>query len=211
MNPPAPGSREYSIWKGRKSLRMFEQDGLERWTHVHPLVPLFLWGPVSLLAFYGSLRIPQLSAGKLIQWMAVGLFVWTLTEYLLHRFLFHWHPRGKGGERFHFLMHGVHHEDPNDPTRLVMPWVGSLSFALLLIPSFRWMLGPFAFLPFLTGFLWGYLSYEYTHYTIHHFSPRTPWGKMLKDNHLKHHFVDSHSRWGVSSPLWDWVLRTQGK
>lgn len=46
----------------------------------------------------------------------LGVFVWTLAEYLLHRFLFHsedyWLPKHRYIFPMHFLMHGIHHAFP---------------------------------------------------------------------------------------------------
>jgi sterol desaturase/sphingolipid hydroxylase (fatty acid hydroxylase superfamily) len=190
---------------------MFGPEWMERLSHVHPLVPLSVWGPVSILTLAASFRIASLGVGQIFLWIVAGLLVWTLVEYALHRYVFHWRPQFLGGERLHFILHGVHHEDPSDPTRLVMPLAGSVTLAAILIPLFWLVLGPDAVFPYLTGFLWGYLAYDYTHYALHHFKPRTAWGRMLKDHHMKHHFVEHESRWGVSSPLWDYVFRTTGK
>ena len=47
---------------------------------------------------------------------ALGIFMWTLEEYLLHRFVFHaeeyWLPNSKYAAPFHFLAHGIHHSFP---------------------------------------------------------------------------------------------------
>ena len=57
---------------------------------------------------------------------AVAVFVggyglWTLTEYWIHRSVFHLEPKSRLGGRLHWIFHGVHHDHPNDPRRLVMP------------------------------------------------------------------------------------------
>ncbi|MCM2322727.1 MAG: sterol desaturase family protein, partial [Oligoflexia bacterium] len=49
---------------------------------------------------------------------------------------------------------------------------------------------------------------DYTHFAVHHFTPRTRYGKMLKQHHMLHHYVDPEARWGVSSPFWDYVFGT---
>jgi sterol desaturase/sphingolipid hydroxylase (fatty acid hydroxylase superfamily) len=63
-------------------------------------------------------------------------------------------------------------------------------------------------LPFFGFFLVGYLCYDYTHYYVHHFIPRTRWGKMIKAAHMNHHYVSPDARFGVSSPLWDYIFGT---
>jgi sterol desaturase/sphingolipid hydroxylase (fatty acid hydroxylase superfamily) len=54
----------------------------------------------------------------------------------------------------------------------------------------------------------GYLCYDYIHFATHHFRPRTRVGKFLKQHHMLHHFAEHGSRWGVSSPMWDYVFGT---
>ena len=50
-----------------------------------------------------------------------GYALWTLFEYWLHRIVFHFEPEDGIGARLHWIIHGVHHDHPNDPLRLVMP------------------------------------------------------------------------------------------
>ncbi len=57
----------------------------------------------------------------------------------------------------------------------------------------------------------GYLIYDITHYATHHFTMRRGIFKFLKRYHLKHHYKTPDLRYGVSSPLWDWVFGTMPK
>ena len=59
----------------------------------------------------------------------VGVLVWTLLEYIIHRYVFHYEPKSRLGKQFHFIVHGVHHDYPNDARRLVMPPSISLPLA----------------------------------------------------------------------------------
>ena len=51
----------------------------------------------------------------------LGVLLWTLLEYLIHRYIFHYEPKTGVGKRLHYIIHGVHHDYPNDGKRLVMP------------------------------------------------------------------------------------------
>ena len=62
----------------------------------------------------------------------------------------------------------------------------------------------------MAGFLAGYLVYDLTHYAQHHFPMRSGYAKYIKRYHMQHHYKDPDTRFGVSSPIWDWVFRTQG-
>ena len=78
---------------------------------------------------------------------------WTLTEYWLHRIVFHFEPEDGIGARLHWIIHGVHHDHPNDPMRLVMPPSLSVPLAALFVYGFYLVLGSPTFLPFGAGFL----------------------------------------------------------
>jgi sterol desaturase/sphingolipid hydroxylase (fatty acid hydroxylase superfamily) len=109
----------------------------------------------------------------------------------------------------HFIMHGVHHDHPNDPLRLVMPPALSIPLAALFLLGFLAIFGEAAGFPLFAGFILGYLVYDYTHYHVHHHVPRTAGGKRLREQHMRHHFQDHRFGYGVSSPLWDFVFRTK--
>jgi sterol desaturase/sphingolipid hydroxylase (fatty acid hydroxylase superfamily) len=185
---------------------MFNSPWLDRFTRVHPAVPVLLFLPaiVALFAF---------GAGRAGFWNSVGLFaggyaVWTLTEYWLHRVVFHFEPEGGIGARLHWMIHGVHHDHPNDPLRLVMPPSASVPLALLFAGVFWLVLGGQWFMPFLSGFLAGYLIYDMIHYHVHHHRPRTRVGRRLRELHMRHHFQDDERGFGVSAPYWDHVFGT---
>ena len=194
--------------KAYKSIRVFRSPILERLTHVHPLTPLVLWTPIVLLLLWRSLVIDELKVIPVFSLSFIGFFLWSLTEYAVHRFIFHLEGQSTLGRRIHYLIHGIHHADPMDPTRLVMPPVMSLSLGFIFYFGFRFILGPVWVQPFFAFFLIGYLCYDYIHFAVHHFNPRTRVGKALKQSHMQHHYVDPNSRWGVSSPFWDFVFGT---
>lgn len=192
--------------KHTKSIRLFENEFLEKLTHVHPITPLIMWTPVVSFCIYHSLTRLNLSLSTVAIIGIVAVLSWSLFEYVMHRYIFHLEGNNRFTKRLLYLIHGIHHDDPHDPTRLVMPPVpgiilGSLVFGLLWL-----LLGPVYVYPFFAFFIVGYLIYDYTHYAIHHFRPRTVVGKYIKKYHYTHHFADPESKWGVSSPLWDYIL-----
>ena len=203
---PVPTRRSELL---RASPRMFESDLLDRFSRVHPVVPLVVFVPI--IAALTVLGAQKLAAGPLVGWFAGGVLFWTLAEYWLHRLVFHFEPDHPIGRRMHFIIHGVHHDHPNDPLRLVMPPSASLPLAALFLGLFWLVLGDGAWLPFGAGFLLGYLVYDMTHYHVHHHKPRTAFGKKLRAAHMRHHFQDHDTAFGVSSPLWDHVFGTAPK
>jgi dihydroceramide fatty acyl 2-hydroxylase len=188
---------------------MFESDRLDRFTRVHPVVPVLIFAPAILaLAVLG---LENRGAGEGLLWVAGGYAFWTLTEYWLHRVVFHFEPEHPIGRRLHWMIHGVHHDHPNDPLRLVMPPSASLPLAALFLALFWLVLGSGRWEVFGAGFLAGYLAYDMLHYHVHHHKPRTAVGRKLRELHMRHHFQDDERGFGVSAPYWDYVFGTAPK
>ena len=104
-----------------ESARLFKSDFLELFTHVHWSVPIIVYLPVVFFFLYRTSENPLVSLSSGIALFVFGLFFWTLTEYLLHRYIFHFEAKSAIGKRIHFLTHGVHHDYPSDSKRLSCP------------------------------------------------------------------------------------------
>jgi len=209
----------YPISHDPEPIRLFKSNFLEFFTHISPVTVVIIWLPVAgyflgraIAASQGSPAFPWHIPGG----FALGLFLWTLAEYLLHRFVFHYEPRGAFQERVVFLFHGIHHAQPQCKTRLVMPPVVSIPLAVVFYGLFHLIAGRLLGLPawadpLASGFTIGYLMYDLTHYATHHFAMRSGVLKFLKRYHMQHHYKTPDQRFGVSSPLWDWVFGTLPK
>ncbi|HYM56716.1 MAG TPA: sterol desaturase family protein [Solirubrobacteraceae bacterium] len=185
----------------KSSPPMFASPLLDRFTRVHPAVPAILYGPVIALLFVGGAQ--NLGLARALGLAAGGYAVWTLTEYWLHRAVFHYEPEQGLGARLHWMLHGIHHDHPNDPRRLVMPPSASVPLALAFFAVFWLSLGGLDAPPFGAGFLGGYLAYDMIHFHVHHHRPRTRVGRRLRELHMRHHFQDDARGFGVSAPYWD--------
>jgi dihydroceramide fatty acyl 2-hydroxylase len=185
---------------------MFKSGLLDRFTRVHHLVPLVLFGPA--IAILLGLGVERLGILETLAFAVGGYAFWTLTEYWMHRIVFHFEPEEGIGARLHWMIHGVHHDHPNDPLRLVMPPSVSVPLAILFYLLFVLVLGGDRATAFGGGFLAGYLLYDMIHYHVHHHVPRTRLGRMLRELHMRHHFQDDEKGFGISAPYWDWVFRT---
>ncbi len=186
---------------------LFENRVLNFFSRVHPAVAAAIFIPIIGLMYYlaidgGTAVLPVIGL------TLAGLLIWTLSEYWLHRLLFHWHPKFRGGDQLNFIIHGVHHDHPNDRMRLVMPPAVSLPLAAIFFAAFILIFGTPAGFVIFAGFIFGYLFYDYTHYYVHHFVPKTRVGKKLREHHMRHHFQDHRYAYGVSTPMWDHVFRT---
>ncbi|MET0762741.1 MAG: sterol desaturase family protein [Thermoleophilaceae bacterium] len=191
----------------KSSPRMFDSDILDRLSRVHPTIPPLIFGPAIIALFVIGAR-GEPTTLQVVGLVVAGYLFWTLTEYWLHRLIFHFEPEEGIGARFHWIIHGVHHDHPNDPLRLVMPPSVSVPLSALFYLAFYLVLGDTYALAFGAGFLGGYLLYDMTHYHLHHHKPRTRAGKRLRQLHMRHHFQDDTRGFGISAPFWDYVFRT---
>ncbi len=206
------------ISNDEEPIRLFKSDFLEFFTHIHPAVVLLVWTPVVIYflasAIWRAAQPGSEGPGYIPLGFLAGLFLWTLAEYTLHRFVFHFRPRTPFQGRVIYLVHGIHHHQPRCKVRLVMPPVVSIPLAALFYAAYWLILGlglghPAWIAPVFAGFLTGYLTYDMLHYATHHIAMRTGILKYLKRYHLRHHYKTPDRRFGVTSPLWDLVFRTK--
>jgi sterol desaturase/sphingolipid hydroxylase (fatty acid hydroxylase superfamily) len=188
-----------------ETIPLFKNPLLEYFSHIHPVTPLITFIPIAALTVYFSV------VGVSLLWTLVlvvaGIAAWSLTEYVLHRWVFHYHPKSVWGKEIHFLVHGIHHDYPRDSTRLVMPLLVSIPLAALFYGAFLLAFGALANGLF-CGFIIGYMAYDSIHYATHHLPMKSRFGRFLKTYHMRHHYQDSDTAYGVSNPMWDYVIGT---
>src|ERR671938_136534 len=129
----------------RASPPLLPVQSLDRLTRVHHLVPVIIYVPA--IAVLLGFAFSRSSVAAVIGLVAAGYVLWTLAEYWIHRVVFHFEPEGGWGAKLHFLIHGVHHEHPNDPLRLVMPPLASIPLAAAFCLLYRWIFGPVLRMP----------------------------------------------------------------
>jgi dihydroceramide fatty acyl 2-hydroxylase len=185
---------------------MFESRLLDRFTRVHPVVPVLIYAPV--IGAMLVLAVTRDGGWDTLALVCVGYCLWTLFEYWLHRVVFHFEPEDGFGAKLHWMIHGVHHDHPNDPLRLVMPPAASIPLAVIVVGIIFLAAGTVHAPAVAAGFLSGYLIYDEIHYALHHHTPSTRLGKRLRELHMRHHFQDDDKGFGISAPYWDVVFRT---
>ncbi len=198
---------------------------LEKTTLAPIWLIVFVWQTIVFYCMYQSLVT---YGGTLVQtgcvFLVALLFGWPLTEYLLHRFVFHfpvWWFNGNGVVNLlQFMAHGIHHKHPRDHMRLFTPLVMSVPVAISILPVFMWLMHPPDASAWMAGFIEGYLVYDTVHWALHTLSvgnipawtaPLPSWfSRLRKLHHDHHHAEEGHGRsFGVSTSLWDPVFRTQ--
>lgn len=200
--------KKYFVSNSAESVRMFKSDLMESLSKVHFAVPLVIYIPTIGYLIYRSFTL-QVGLLFFLFYFLFGLIIWTITEYLLHRYIFHFEPKSKWGQRMHFIFHGVHHDYPQDAKRLVMPPSASIPLAILFYLLFSLFFKNQSFLSaFFAGFITGYLLYDMIHYAIHHANFKSPLMKRLRVHHMLHHYAYPNKGYGVSSALWDVVFKS---
>ena len=191
----------------RASPPIFPSPTLDRLTRAHPATPAVVFLPaVAILIVLG---IRGLGVREALLAAACGYLFWTLCEYWGHRGVFHFEPQQGIGARLHWMIHGVHHDHPNDPRRLVLPPAFAIPLALLFLGLFVLVLGSTDAWPVAAGFYFGYVIYDTLHFALHHARPKSRIGRRLRELHMRHHFEDHERGFGVSAPWWDIVFQTR--
>jgi len=195
----------------RGQATIFENSFLESLTKTSLKQNIIVYGLLVILLIYNAIEIQNIPILQFIGIFFFALLFWTLAEYLLHRYVFHWISENKYIQRFHFIMHGSHHLYPRDSERLLMPPVPGILmasflflifyiiFSLLNIPVYTW-----AFFP---GFFLGYLLYSFLHRATHVMKPPKRF-KYLWKHHSLHHYKYPNRAFGVSNTFWDRIFGT---
>ncbi|XP_058980888.1 uncharacterized protein LOC101893509 [Musca domestica] len=207
----------YNEWVHKpvdRPLRLFGPWYLEMCTKTPWWVVPAFWIPVITALIYNQFQEPFanrdiLKITFLSLYFVMGILLWTLLEYVLHRHVFHMQMVGNPSPwlcTFHFMIHGLHHKVPFDPMRLVFPPLPAVILCLffytplsLIFPQPRVLLA---------GSLLGYLGYDMIHYYLHYGNPSLKQLYFMKRYHYQHHFAHQDLGYGVSNPLWDFVFKT---
>lgn len=192
-----------------ETVRIFDNPFLDWCSKIHWSLPLIVWVPVVIFSLWKAVYVFEYSLGLTLAMFILGLILWTFSEYMMHRYVFHYHPTSDLGKRLHFLMHGVHHDYPNDSKRLVMPPIMSILLAIPFFTVFYFGFGgEGATYASFAGLVFGYLCYDMLHYAVHHAKWKNAYFENLKKQHMAHHYVHPDSVYGVSSTFWDHVFGT---
>lgn len=191
----------------REGPRFFESDFLELFTRTVWWVVPVIWLPVACYCASISVRM-GLTHPHVALMVVLGIFIWTLLEYTLHRFLFHIRTESYWGNTLHYLLHGCHHKHPMDGLRLVFPPAATAILAIPFWTLLRLISTPSTAPALFGGVLLGYVMYDCTHYYLHHGQPKAGVHRNLKKYHMNHHYRLQSKGFGITSTLWDGVFGT---
>lgn len=184
-------------------IRLFRNEQLEQLTVISPRGFAIVW--CVLLPFIAAVGWGSASLLAALALFVGGLAIWTVFEYAMHRYLFHWKSNAKLVQKFVFLMHGNHHADPNDRLRNLMPPIVSIPIGSAVWGVFVLVLGaPGTWV--LLGFMTGYVAYDVTHFACHQWPMKGRLAFMLKRHHMRHHHVGQHGNYAITALFWDRVF-----
>lgn len=138
-----------------------------------------------------------------------GFLFFSLTEYLIHRFLLHLKGE-EGKQKWKSNSHVHHHQFPLDKNRIDITLLQAIVLAALFFFLFWIILKQIAF-SFFSGFIAGYTLYHFVHYKIHTSRPPKNILKYLWQHHHIHHHINESAAFGVTSPFWDIMFGTMPK
>lgn len=190
----------------RSRIKLFENRWLERLTVISAPVFIALWAVVLPLIAFAAWGTSSLPMALLL--LAGGGVLWTLVEYALHRFVFHWQPDTALLRQAVFVMHGNHHSVPNDPLRNLMPPMVSLPVGGVIWIAMLAVLGPSGSWMFL-GFMAGYVGYDLVHYACHQWPMKGRLARVLKVHHMRHHHLHEPGNYAITGMMWDRLFRTR--
>lgn len=169
---------------------------------------LVAWG-TGLYALYETFAA-QVAMGRALAAFAMGALLWTLLEYVLHRFAFHFEAASLPARVVLFMVHGHHHDAPGDPHRLAATPLQFTSLGLLLFGILRLPFDTPTTWSIMAGLSFAYGTYEWLHHGVHHGRARKGLRGALRRHHLRHHLSRPDRNFGISSPLWDYIFFTRG-
>jgi dihydroceramide fatty acyl 2-hydroxylase len=183
--------------------------GLLSWnTRFKTLAPFFLSALATLGLLAWALTTPGSSALKVTTAFLGSLFVFSLIEYMIHRYVLHYSgPRGKF-EKLIYELHENHHDDAKDLSIQFVSLAVSVPLFFLIGSGIIHVLGVQIGACLVAGLTCLYGYYEWVHYASHNRKAVTPWLKWQQKYHRVHHFQDAHCNYGVTNPLWDLCFGT---
>lgn len=146
--------------------------------------------------------------GEVLMLGLVGVLLWSLLEYLLHRFVLHsLYPFKK--------WHALHHAKPRALICLPTPLSMFFIFTLIFLPSV-YLLDLWQGIGLTYGVWIGYAIYTHIHHVVHHRRNTSSWLKKFQDQHAIHHssfnrYDLGYQNFGVTNQFWDHIFHTHAK
>ncbi|XP_012221948.1 uncharacterized protein Fa2h [Linepithema humile] len=226
INWDAPILRQVGLIGGRywewvnlpvnRPIRFFQSDILEMLSMTPWYILPIVWIPIIIYFLHTGYVLNTstnivIALQRISSSFVLGILIWTVMEYFVHRKVFHLKPPHNSRLliTLHFLFHGNHHKAPLDQRRLVFPPTFSVFVATIVWQIYK-AIFPLTIVYLVgAGTITGYLCYDLIHYYLHNGAPKDgSYLYTMKRRHNYHHFVHHNQGFGVTSELWDRLLKT---
>jgi len=187
--------------------KLFRNPVLEKLTRTYFAFPVIMYFVVSAVSLFVGLSVAAVDPLNILFLYPLGMIFFSLVEYLIHRFLFHFDADTDKKKKLQYTIHGVHHEFPKDKDRLAMPPLVSVFLAGFFLLLFLVTLGDIAWY-FYAGFVAGYSVYLLIHFAVHRYKPPQNVFRILWKHHALHHYKSMEGYYSVSFPFWDYLFGT---
>jgi sterol desaturase/sphingolipid hydroxylase (fatty acid hydroxylase superfamily) len=155
------------------------------------------------LVWLALVTLTSVDAPGLICWVGAliaGIVLWTLTEYLVHRWIYHKIPIIR-------TYHEAHHLEPRALLGTPVGLGIVVIFMVVYLPIKPFSLALASGLT--SGTLLGYFGYMLVHHAVHHWPvTRGTYLYRMRLRHSAHHFSADAGNYGVTTALWDFAFGT---
>jgi len=172
------------------------------------LVPFYVYVPVVVIVTVYALSVAGVTPLAFLGAFTLAVPLWTVNEYVTHRFMFHYSAKSKFVRKLVYTMHTGHHEYPNDKRFMLIGLDVSVPNTIVTAAVFWLIAGQYSF-GLIAGWLCSYLFYDWLHFATHVYNFEARWFRAYKKHHLQHHFKHNDKNFGVVTALWDYVVGTK--
>ncbi len=172
----------------------------------NPHIVFYVYTPVAILniglAIYMGVLWWQIALG-----LMVAVAFWTVFEYSMHRYLFHFESENPFWKKFFYTIHHGHHDYPNDNRFMLVHPIISLVAFVILWGLFYLIAGHYAH-AFMGGIGICYMFYDWLHFASHNYNYKNKYFQMLKVHHMRHHYEDNDKNFAFTTLIWDIIMKT---
>jgi sterol desaturase/sphingolipid hydroxylase (fatty acid hydroxylase superfamily) len=154
----------------------------------------------ALLTLHALSRGDWVARGEWAAWLVIGLWMWTLLEYGIHRWVYHRVP-------YFIRLHDAHHRKPRAYIG-APPGIGIAAIlGVIYLPLA--LANPMVASGLTTGVLLGYLGYQLVHHAAHFWRPaRGGYLYRARLRHSQHHYHHELGNFGITTGFWDQAFGT---
>ncbi len=173
----------------------------------NPHLPFYIYTPITIAMLLIAVLYVEMEYAQIFIGLGTSLLFWPVFEYFMHRYLFHWEPKGEFGKKFIYTIHQGHHDYPNDGRLMLVGPIVSLP-AFLLFWGLGYLIAGHYTHPFMAGVATCYMFYDWLHFASHHYNYENQLFRKLKSHHMRHHYEDNDKNFAFTTLIWDIIMQT---